>query len=73
MADIEYLFFDLGNVILPFDHEIGATRIADSITAHPDQVIKWIFESGLQQSFETGEGQSTGVLQPVFWNCQIPI
>lgn len=55
MADIEYLFFDLGNVILPFDHEIGATRIADSITAHPDQVIKWIFESGLQQSFETGE------------------
>ena len=38
-----------------FDHEIGATRIADSITAHPDQVIKWIFESGLQQSFETGE------------------
>lgn len=55
MAEIEYLFFDLGNVILPFDHEIAAARIADAITAPPAQVTEWIFASGLQQSFESGE------------------
>ncbi|MDA7906078.1 HAD family phosphatase [Mariniblastus sp.] len=55
MAEIEYLYFDLGNVILSFDHAIAATRIADVIDASPAEVTEWIFESGLQQAFESGE------------------
>ena len=55
MAEIQYLFFDLGNVILPFDHTRAATRIADAIDSSPSLVIEWIFDSGLQQAFECGE------------------
>ena len=55
MAEIQYLFFDLGNVILPFDHALAAARIADAIDASPSSVIEWIFDSGLQQAFECGE------------------
>ena len=55
MAEIEYIFFDLGNVILPFDHRVAATRIAKVIDVSPCQVTEWIFDSGLQRAFESGE------------------
>lgn len=55
MAQIEYLFFDLGNVILPFDHGIAVSRIAEELDVSPGAVTDWIFESGLQQAFECGE------------------
>ena len=60
MIEIEYLFFDLGNVILPFDHGVATTKIAEVLGVSPSQVKAWIFDSGLQQEFEKGEIYQVG-------------
>ena len=55
MAKIEFLYFDLGNVILPFNHEIAYTRIAAKYDVPSSAVSEWVFNSGLQRAFENGE------------------
>ena len=55
MAKIEFLYFDLGNVILPFNHEIACMRIAAEYDVPSSAVSEWVFDSGLQRAFESGE------------------
>lgn len=49
-----FLFFDLGNVIVNFDHEIGVRNLAELCHAPQDQVREFVFESELQSDYETG-------------------
>lgn len=54
MAAIDFIYFDLGNVILNFDHDIGCNQVAKLTGLSPAQVDDAIFGSGLEDKFETG-------------------
>ena len=49
-----YLFFDLGKVLLDFDHEIGCRQIAAVSGCSAEEVDSILFGSGLEDDFETG-------------------
>jgi len=51
----EFFFFDLGNVIVTFDHEIAWRQMGRLIGQPADVVRAAIFSSGLQQKYELGE------------------
>lgn len=54
MAEIDFIYFDLGNVILDFDHSIGCRRIEGLTGVPANDVHAALFESGLDERFETG-------------------
>lgn len=55
MATPRFIYFDLGNVLLTFDHEIAIAKFA-KLTGHDTAAIRAaIFESGLQQRYESGQ------------------
>lgn len=50
----KFVFFDLGNVLVNFDHEIAVRQLAE-LSARPiDRVRDVLFTSGLQNRYETG-------------------
>ena len=51
---VDFLYFDLGVVILDFDHEIGCRRVSEMAGISPDAAKQAIFDSGLQVRYETG-------------------
>jgi len=51
----KFLYFDLGNVLLHFDHELACRQMADVTEISVDQVRGIVFESDLQSSYERGE------------------
>jgi len=54
MSAIDFIYFDLGNVILNFDHDIGCQQISDVSGVTPNAVRAALFESGLEVRFEKG-------------------
>jgi FMN phosphatase YigB (HAD superfamily) len=54
MKKIEFVYFDLGNVIVNFDHEIGCQKMAAVAGCTADLVRQVIFDSDVQNAFETG-------------------
>jgi putative hydrolase of the HAD superfamily len=50
-----FIFFDLGNVLLFFDREIGFRKLAALSGISADLVKSVIFDSGLLWKYETGE------------------
>lgn len=51
----DFIYFDLGNVIVNFDHETGCRQVS-SLTGVPvDRVRELIFEAGSQIAYETGK------------------
>ncbi|GIW99534.1 MAG: hydrolase phosphatase [Pirellulaceae bacterium] len=54
MAEQQFVFFDLGNVLVNFDHNIAVDALA-SLTGHqPEFVRHAIFGAGLQVDYELG-------------------
>jgi putative hydrolase of the HAD superfamily len=51
---IRFLFFDLGRVLLHFDHEAGVRQLAELGAVGPDLVRQVVFESSLQADYEKG-------------------
>lgn len=51
----DFLFFDVGNVLLHFDHHVAARQLAALAGADPAQVYEQVFESGLELRAEAGE------------------
>ncbi len=51
----EFFYFDLGKVVVTFDHAIACRRIAHMTDCSLDQICAAIFASGLQQRYELGE------------------
>ncbi len=51
--------FDMGNVILPFDHMISCRKLADQYDLDAHEIYDTIFTSGLARKFE--EGKITGM------------
>lgn len=69
----KFVFFDLGNVLVHFDHEIAVQSVAQ-LSGHERAVVKdAIFTSGLQDQLETGLISSSQFAQNVITKlaCQL--
>lgn len=51
---IEFFYFDLGNVIYFFDYTVSNTKAAELVGSEPQDVHRTIYNSGLEELFETG-------------------
>lgn len=49
------ILFDIGNVIINFDHRIAINKIAKFTDKSPDDIYRLIFESKIMQDFEKGK------------------
>lgn len=54
MSSIEFIYFDLGKVILNFDHTTGFHNVKQLCGVSPEQVDDILFHQGLQNRYETG-------------------
>lgn len=52
---IELIYFDLGNVLLTFDHDLAARQMAEVAQVSEETVRRVVFEEGLQERFERGD------------------
>ena len=52
---IEFIYFDLGKVLLEFTHECGFQQVAEACGSTPDRVKQVLFVSGLSDRYEKGE------------------
>lgn len=50
----EFFYFDLGNVLLMFDHELAIRQIAEVAKVSPEAVRAAVFDSGLEVQYEAG-------------------
>jgi len=53
-AGIKALIFDLGNVLIDFDHMIAARKISRFTNMAPEDIFNLFFDSSLTASFEEG-------------------
>ncbi|MDZ4817835.1 MAG: HAD family phosphatase [Planctomycetota bacterium] len=51
----KFLYFDLGNVLVNFDHQLGARQMAEVAGISMEQVWKLVFEGDLLARFERGQ------------------
>ena len=52
---ISMIYFDLGNVLLKFDHEQSCRNLGKLFHVPAPEVREFVFESGLEDQYETGE------------------
>ena len=50
-----FVFFDMGNVLLNFDHQVAWQQMARLCEVEPDMVRKTVFEDPMQLRYERGE------------------
>lgn len=55
MAEIKAVIFDLGNVLVDFDHRIAARRISRFCDKSAEEIYKLFFDSRLTGLFEEGK------------------
>lgn len=55
MRRIEFIYFDLGNVLISFDHARAWEQISGLTGVPPERVEAILFNSGLQTKYEKGE------------------
>src|SRR5688500_7142223 len=52
---IRFIYFDMGNVLLHFDHRQGCRHVAELTGLEADRVYEMIFDSGLAEGYECGQ------------------
>ncbi|MDG2220762.1 MAG: HAD family phosphatase [Rubripirellula sp.] len=52
---IEFVYFDLGNVLLSFDPDLACRNLAELLLVSGDEAKQVVYESGLQHRFESGQ------------------
>jgi glucose-1-phosphatase len=50
-----FIAFDLGNVLIPFDHMIACRALGEIYSLDPQYVYDRIFNGGIERAFELGE------------------
>jgi len=55
LAHIEFIYFDLGNVLISFDHSRACQQIAELTGISPRRAEQILFDSGVQTQYERGE------------------
>lgn len=70
----KFVYFDLGNVLVHFDHDIAVQSVARLSGREASVVKEAIFTSGLQDRLETGLISSSEFAQSVITKlaCQLP-
>jgi HAD superfamily hydrolase (TIGR01509 family) len=53
-SDIEFVFFDLGNILFSFDPNRACGNVADRLGLEASDVYAAVYGSGLQTDFESG-------------------
>ena len=53
-----FLYFDMGNVLLGFDHEVGCRQMAEAAGVSPEKMRRIVFESDLLERYERGDVDS---------------
>jgi glucose-1-phosphatase len=51
----KFLYFDLGNVLLKFDHRLASRQMAEVAGIEPELVWETVFASNLELRYEAGE------------------
>jgi putative hydrolase of the HAD superfamily len=54
MTKPDFIYFDLGNVLLYFDHEVGFRQMAEVAGLTADRVRRALLDGGLLEAVETG-------------------
>lgn len=54
-SKIEFFYFDLGKVLLDFDHDIACRQLAEILDTTPETIRQDVFHSGEQWKYERGE------------------
>jgi putative hydrolase of the HAD superfamily len=52
---LRFFYFDLGNVLLKFDHELACRQLAEVAGLSPNAVRRVVFDDGVQWRYERGE------------------
>jgi FMN phosphatase YigB (HAD superfamily) len=52
---IRFIYFDLGNVLLDFSHEIACRNMAELVDVAPELVRQLVFEAELELAYERGD------------------
>jgi len=55
MSRIEFIYFDLGNVLISFDHSRAFQQIAELTGISTERAERILFDGGLQTQYERGE------------------
>ncbi len=55
LQPIQFIYFDLGNVLVQFDPARGCQNVADWAGVDPDVVRQAVWDSGLEDAFEHGQ------------------
>jgi putative hydrolase of the HAD superfamily len=68
-----FVFFDLGNVLVHFDHEIAVKQLAAASGRSTSEVRRAVFDSQLQERYETGLVTSQEFVREVnqALNCEL--
>jgi FMN phosphatase YigB (HAD superfamily) len=65
MAQIKALLFDLGKVLVDFDHNIAAKRISQFCRKSPRDIFELFFASEITCDFEAGRIQPFDFFQKI--------
>ncbi|WDI42969.1 HAD family hydrolase [Bremerella sp. P1] len=65
-STLEFFYFDLGKVLLDFDHEIACRQLADVLETSAESIRSDVFHSGQQWKYERGEITTLDLHQ---WLC----
>lgn len=66
-ASIDVVLFDLGNVLLAFDHGIACRNLATLLGTDAETIRREVFASGLEDRYERGEFDTAGFHR---WLCE---
>ncbi len=55
LGEIEFVFFDLGNILLSFDPNLACENVARRFAVTAEEARQAIYDSGLQHRFERGQ------------------
>jgi len=56
----QFIYFDLGNVLLHFDHRVACKQMAEVAGTTPEKVWAVVFASGLELRYESGDLDDRG-------------
>ena len=70
-SDIEFVFFDLGNILFSFDPNRACGNVASKLSLEASDVYAAVYGSGLQADFESGHIRQGVFLQKLRGSLEI--